>query len=128
MTDITIPGILLLLALLQVKHAICDGPLQTLRMVKEKGFYGRRGGLEHAAIHGAGSFIVLVLFGIAIVPAILLAAAETIVHYHIDFTKESIVRHRGWTQDDPQFWWALMADQMFHHFTYLAMAYAIAVM
>ena len=128
MTDITIPGILLLLALLQFKHAICDGPLQTLRMVKEKGFYGRRGGLEHAAIHGAGSLIVLVLFGIAIVPAILLAAAEMIVHYHIDFAKESIVRHRGWTQDDPHFWWALMADQMFHHFTYLAMAYAIAVM
>ena len=128
MTDITVPGILLLLALLQVKHAICDGPLQTLRMVKEKGVYGRRGGFEHAAIHGVGSLIVLVVFGIAFLPALLLAAAETIVHYHIDFTKESISRRRGWTTDDPQFWWALMVDQMFHQFTYLAMAYAVAVM
>jgi hypothetical protein len=34
-------GILLLLVLFQVKHALADGPLQTVRMVREKGVYGK---------------------------------------------------------------------------------------
>ena len=127
MAEVTVPGILLLLVFLQVKHALCDGPLQSLWMIEEKGHYGRRGGLIHAAIHGAGSLAALLLFGVAAVPALALAAADLVVHYHIDFAKESLVRRRGWTQDRSAFWWALMADQMCHQFTYLALAYALTI-
>jgi hypothetical protein len=125
MEPVSAYGILALLALLQVKHAIGDGPLQTSRMVHEKGFYGLRGGLLHAAVHGAGTLLALLIFGLALLPALVLAAAEAVVHYHVDFFKESLARRNGWTQDKPVFWWALMADQMTHQLTYLAIAYAV---
>jgi len=125
METISPEGILLLLVLFQIKHALGDGPLQTTRMVKEKGFYGQPGGFLHAGIHGVGSLLALLVFGMAALPALLLAAAEAVVHYHIDFVKESIARRNGWTQDKPAFWWALMGDQMMHQLTYLAIAYAV---
>jgi hypothetical protein len=125
MADVSPSGILFLLVLLQLKHAACDGPLQTQRMLKDKGFYGRRGGIEHAGLHGAGSLLALIVFGMAALPAILLAAADAVIHYHVDFTKETMVRQNLWTQDRPVYWWALMADQMFHHFTYLALAFVV---
>lgn len=121
MGSVSAYGILALLALLQVKHAIGDGPLQTSRMVHEKGFYGLRGGLLHAAVHDAGTLLALLVFGLALA----LAAAEAVVHYHVDFFKESLARRKGWTQDKPVFWWALMADQMIHQLTYLAIAFAV---
>jgi hypothetical protein len=125
METITPQGILLLLALFQVKHALGDGPFQTIRMVKEKGFYGKPGGLQHAAIHGAGSFLALFLFGIPALPSLLLALADTVIHYHVDFIKESLVRLNGWTQDKPAFWWALMGDQLMHQLTYLVLAFTV---
>jgi hypothetical protein len=125
METISPASILLLLVLFQIKHALGDGPLQTSRMVKEKGFYGQAGGFFHAGIHGAGSFLALLLFGLAALPALLLGVAEAVVHYHIDFAKESMARRNGWTQDKPVFWWALMGDQMMHQLTYLAIAFAV---
>ncbi len=124
METISPEGVLLLLVLFQIKHALGDGPLQTIRMVKEKGFYGQPGGFLHAGIHGVGSFLALLIFGMAAMPALLLGVAEAVVHYHIDFAKESMARRNGWTQDKPTFWWALMGDQMMHQLTYLAIAYA----
>ncbi len=112
---------ILLLLLLQFKHAIADGPLQTLWMLREKGHYGRPGGIVHAAIQGGGALIVLFACGMAAPLAIALAAADAILHYHIDFTKETLVRRLDWSNDKPVFWWALQADQMLHQFTYVAM-------
>lgn len=125
METISPEGILLLLVLFQVKHALGDGPLQTSRMVKEKGFYGQAGGFYHAGIHGVGSFLALLVFGLGMIPALLLGAAEAVVHYHIDYSKETLARRNGWTQDKPAFWWALMGDQMMHQLTYLAIAFAV---
>jgi len=125
MEPVSAYGILLLLALFQVKHAIGDGPLQTGRMVHEKGIYGMRGGLAHAGIHGAGTLIALLLFGLPLLPALALGLAEAVVHYHVDFTKEALARRNGWTQDKPVFWWALMGDQMMHQLTYIAIAFAV---
>lgn len=120
-------GILVLLSLLQVKHAVCDGPLQRLWMLREKGFYGKAGGLAHAAIHGAGSLAALVLFDVAAPLAAGLAVADTVLHYHIDFAKETLVRQRRWAFDQAVFWWALTVDQMLHQFTYIAMAAVVIV-
>ena len=118
---------LVLLLLLQAKHALCDGPLQTSWMVQQKGYYGRTGGLVHAAIHGAGSLVAVLVFGMAALPALALALVDGVIHYHIDFAKETLVRRIGWTTHVPQFWWALQADQMIHHFTYVAVAAAVFV-
>ena len=125
MESVSAAGILLLLALLQLKHALCDGPLQTAGMVKDKGRYGERAGIVHAGLHGAGSFLAVFLFGMAAIPALALAAADALIHYHVDFAKETMVRRNGWSHDSARFWWALMADQLLHQLTYLAMAFAI---
>jgi hypothetical protein len=115
--------VLLLVVALQVKHMVCDGPLQTLRMVKDKSRYGAPHGLLHAAIHGGGTLIVLAGFGVSLGLVAALAALDTVLHYHIDFTKENIVKKAGWSTDDGPFWWALTADQSLHHMTYVMLAW-----
>jgi hypothetical protein len=119
----TVHSVLIFLVLLQVKHFICDGPLQTSAMVKDKGVYGRPRGILHAGIHGVGTLVALLLFGLAAQTALMLAALDFVLHYHIDFSKEQTVRRAGWTTAVPQFWWALSADQMLHQLTYLLLAY-----
>ncbi|MBL8790529.1 MAG: DUF3307 domain-containing protein [Rhizobiales bacterium] len=117
--------ILLLLVLFQVKHFICDAPLQTGAMVRDKGHYGRVLGIVHAGIHGAGTLGTLLLFGALPLLAVKLALLDFVIHYHVDFSKEQIVRRAGWTTSVPQFWWALSADQMMHQLTYLLLAWLV---
>lgn len=126
MEPISATSILVLVLLLQVKHAVFDGPLQTAWMLAEKGTYGRMGGIAHAGLHGAGSLAALGIYGIAIEVALLLAAIDAVIHYHIDYAKEQVVKRRGWTPRDTYFWWSLAADQTLHHATYLGMAAVIA--
>ena len=115
--------VLVLVAALQVKHFICDGPLQTRAMVEAKGHYGRLRGLLHAFIHAAGTAVVLAGFGFAASTVLLLGLLDFAIHYHVDFTKENVVRRAGWTPSQAQFWWALSADQTAHQLTYLLIAY-----
>ena len=120
-------GILILVLLLQLKHAVIDGPLQVRWMLVEKSIYGKPGGLMHAGLHGLGSVAALALFGAGAGLAIVLAVTDAVVHYHVDFAKEAVVARRGWTTKDSFFWWALAADQTMHHITYIAMAAAVVV-
>ena len=115
--------VLFIVAALQVKHFICDGPLQTRAMVEAKGYYGRPLGLLHAFIHAAGTWLVLAAFGFAAPLVLLLGLLDLAVHYHVDFSKESVVRKAGWTPSQAPFWWALSADQTAHQLTYLLIAY-----
>lgn len=117
--------LLLVLVLLQVKHAIFDGPLQVQWMLRDKGFYGKRGGFAHAGLHGLGSLAVLLVAGVTPGVSLGLAGLDALVHYHVDYAKGLLVRRKGWTAEQSYFWWALTADQMCHQFTYLAMATAI---
>ena len=122
--DSTIPVLALAFAAaLVVKHVICDGPLQTLAMVQAKRHYGRPLGLLHAAIHIAGTVVACLLFGIHIQMAVLLALLDGVLHYHIDFTKENLVKANGWATTDGPFWWALTTDQALHYLTYLLITY-----
>jgi hypothetical protein len=125
MIGVTPLGILGLVLLLQVKHGICDGLLQTRWMLTEKGSYGKSGGLAHAGEHGAGSLAALLLYGLAPLSALAIAAADTVVHYHIDFGKEFLSRKFALTPRDTYFWWLLTADQALHHAFYLAIAAAV---
>jgi Protein of unknown function (DUF3307) len=115
--------VLVLLALLQVKHFICDGPLQTASMVRDKGHYGRWLGISHAGIHGLGTALALFIGGLSWRTAIGLAVLDVVLHYHIDFFKEQAVRRAGWTVSTAQFWWSLSADQALHQMTYLGLAW-----
>ena len=114
---------LLLVAALQVKHFICDGPLQTLAMVEAKGHYGWPLGLLHSIIHAVGTALVLTGFGFAALTVLLLSLLDFAIHYHVDFIKENMVRKAGWTPSQAYFWWALSADQTAHQLTYLLITY-----
>ncbi len=118
-----VQNILLMLLALQIKHVLCDGPLQTLRMVKDKAFYGKPHGLLHGLIHCAGSFIIFVMWGLPLVSAVGLALLDGVIHYHIDFTKENVVKAMGWSYADGPYWWAIITDQTLHHMTALLLVW-----
>ncbi len=120
-TDLT--NILILIFLLQIKHFICDGPLQTLAMVNGKGVYCKPIGLSHGLIHGVGTGLMLAIMGFPLILVLKLALLEGVLHYHIDFLKERLVRINGWGYSDSSYWWALTGDQTLHHMTYLLVAW-----
>lgn len=98
-----------------VKHFLCDFPLQVPYHYKNKGTYGHQGGIAHAAIHGMGTLLICLLFDLPV----WFAAADMVIHYHIDWAKIRIGKHYGWgPTDSEQFWWLLGLDQMLHYLTY----------
>jgi uncharacterized protein DUF3307 len=113
----------LLLALLafQVKHLVCDFIIQTRYQVDNKGFYGRPGGLVHAAWHIVFSIPVLLILTHAAGLIASLLVLEFLVHYHTDWLKARTQRLRGWSQNDAIYWVAFGTDQFVHQVTYIAM-------
>lgn len=119
--------ILIVLAILQLKHFLCDFVLQRPYQFLNKGIYGHPGGLLHAGLHSISSMVVFLV----IRPSVMLGAAivvgEFIAHYHIDWLKEQTVRRQQWVFPQSEFWWTFGADQVLHQFTYLAIAAALAI-
>ncbi len=108
-----------LLALLLIKHCLCDFVLQTPWQLAQKGTYGAPGGLVHSGIHVAGTLVAL-LAVMPTLPVILtVLVAEFLVHYHIDWLKEQVVRRYD-IREGARFWNAIGIDQLMHNLTYLA--------
>lgn len=111
----------LLLVVFQVKHFLCDYPLQGQYMLGKF-----KGGSDwvlplasHAGVHG------LFTFGIAacMVPiriAVMIAIVDYAVHFLQDRLKASPNLLGRWKPDNKFFWWALGQDQMAHHLTHYA--------
>lgn len=113
--------ILLALLAFQIKHYIFDFVLQTHYQFSNKGSYGHPGGILHAGLHALGSIPALLILA---TPAGLLAGiviGEFVVHYHVDWSKEQIVRHFDLVEPKPAYWYAFGADQLAHQLTYIAM-------
>lgn len=121
MTD---PGAALLavILLLTLKHFVCDYPLQTSYQLKNKGTYGHPGGLLHAGIHAIGTTVSFIAITPSLALGALIVVGEFIVHYHLDWAKENVIRREGWTAKDANFWLALGVDQLAHHLTYIGIA------
>jgi hypothetical protein len=123
--------VLAAVAILMLKHAVADFYLQSSYQYLNKGTYGHPGGIIHSAIHVALTPLVYLVVAPASLLLVLgIAASEFVLHYHIDWLKEQIVRSNGWTARDPGFWYALGTDQFVHGLTYLALvavliAYAV---
>ena len=84
-----------------VKHALADFYLQTPYQYLNKGTYGHPGGLLHAAIHMALTPLVyLVLVPGSLLLAGAIALGEFLVHYHVDWLKEQILRRNELTAQD----------------------------
>jgi Protein of unknown function (DUF3307) len=116
---------LLLAAALQFKHFVCDGPLQNSVMVISKSKYGDGWGVAHSLIHGVGTALVLFVFALPLTFVLGFAALDFVIHYHIDFCKENIVKRAGWTPQHSKFWWALSADQYLHQSTYVLLVWLV---
>jgi hypothetical protein len=108
--------IFLFIFLLFVKHWIADFVLQSEYQVQQKGIYGAGGGIEHAAIHGILTMVVLFCFLDSILPCIVFGLIDSVVHYHVDYVKAR------WGTKDPntaRFWRELGADQLAHATFYI---------
>jgi hypothetical protein len=114
---------LIAVLILLIKHLIFDFFLQTEYQYKNKGIYGHPGGILHAGLHAFGtSFLFLYVYpGAALAAQILVG--EFIVHYHIDWTKEQVIKRMNLTTGDAAFWWALGVDQFLHGATYIVIAW-----
>ena len=111
------------LFLLFVKHFICDFPLQAYPwMYRNKGTYLHPGGIAHAGIHALGTLLVLVSFiGSA---AMLYAAIDMLVHYHIDWAKMNVSKRYDLQPNNSERFWILLGfDQLLHHITYFMIIY-----
>jgi hypothetical protein len=107
-------------AVLMIKHMVADFYLQTPYQYLNKGTYGHPGGMIHAAIHVALTPLVyLVLVPGSLLLAGSIALGEFLVHYHVDWLKEQVLRRNELTMQTPGFWHALGIDQLIHGLTYL---------
>ena len=121
MTDPIYP-LAVVLAILQAKHFVCDYTLQNSYQLLNKGTYLHPGGLLHAGLH---AFFTMAAFLVVLPPLALglgIVVGEFLVHYHIDWAKEQVIRHTGWTPAQAQFWWAIGFDQLLHQWTYIVIA------
>ena len=115
--------ILTTLFALFVKHFICDFPLQIWPwMYRNKSTYLHPGGIAHAAVHGAGTFVVMVFFDFT--TAWIAGLFDILVHYHIDWAKMNVNARLNLRPDNSEwFWIALGFDQLLHHATYFIIVY-----
>jgi hypothetical protein len=121
---------LLALLLLQLKHYVGDFVTQTQYHLRYKGIYGHPAGLMHAAHHAIGTAAVLALLEAFLplpIPLTLIAAvlaAEFVLHYHIDWAKEQVIRPFVAAQG-LAYWVIFGLDQFLHQATYVAIAYVL---
>lgn len=119
MSDLTF-AILLGFVVLSVKHTAGDFFLQTSYQYLNKGIYGHRGGLIHSGMHALLTIpVFLVLPPSSVLLAIAIIAGEFVVHYHLDWSKEQLVKHYKLTHEDSWFWHLFGLDQLGHLVTYV---------
>lgn len=118
--------ILLVLLILQIKHYLCDYLLQSEYQYSNKGIYGHPGGILHAGLHALFTVSAFAAIAPSLRLGLAIVVGEFIVHYHLDWTKEQILRRRQWTFPQAQYWWVFGADQALHEITYLAIAALLA--
>lgn len=140
-----VDGLLVLAAMLFVKHLAADGPLQTRYHLLNKGRLLHPGGLAHAGVHVGLSAVCLALWFVSFAPAgfalqhaiiafLLLLAIEFVLHYTIDYTKCRLDAHlqlsttevddlgqRRTTIHGSAFFIAFLSDQTAHSLTYIGM-------
>lgn len=114
-----------LLALLFVKHFICDFAYQPPYQWMNKGTWGHPGGLLHAGQHALATAFILCFYG-SLGLAVSLALAEFYVHYVTDWAKMNVNARYGWRcSTSNEFWISLGVDQLIHALTYVAAASVI---
>jgi hypothetical protein len=115
----------LILALLFVKHFLADFCWQSDRMIRDKGHLGRLGGLQHAGLHGALTYVILMHF-LGLQACIMLAVFDATIHYFIDFLhRRATVRL---STDSDGFWMWIGIDQFLHTLVYLIIGFVVSIL
>ena len=116
---------LLLMVLLLVKHFLWDFLYQPPYMWKNKGTFGHPGGILHAGLHAASSFLIIVSWT-SLHDAAFMAVCEFIIHYAMDFTKMNTNKEMGWACNTHEEFWQLVGfDQLVHQLTYIGMVFFV---
>src|SRR5262249_1203576 len=118
--------VLIAVVYLQVKHFVCDFLLQRPYQYLNKGTYGHPGGIIHAGLHALATCPVFAVMTPSFRLAIAIVIVEFLVHYHIDWGKEQVMKRTGWQTEDAGYWAALGADQLLHQLTYVAIVAVLA--
>lgn len=114
--DLTLQ-ILLLFALLQIKHLFADFFFQTSWMLTGRDTYVHFGRTVHSIIHAGLTAVVFALFGTPVIWLVILFVIEFAVHFHVDFWKARENKTKCHTPEDAAFWRAMGVDQALHHLT-----------
>ncbi|HZO54934.1 MAG TPA: DUF3307 domain-containing protein [Bryobacteraceae bacterium] len=107
------------LALFQFKHFLCDFALQNEYQLRAKRTYGHLGGALHSFLHALATVPIFILLRPSFGLVLAIVAAETFLHYHIDWLKERIMAERNWGVEDREYWRMFGIDQMLHQLTYV---------
>ncbi len=112
--------ILWALVFLSVKHTVADYVLQTGYQSSNKGIYGHPGGLLHSFIHITLTLpVFLILPPASLSLGLAIIAGEFVIHYHMDWCKEQLVKRLGLSQSNSGFWYLFGFDQLVHTITYI---------
>ena len=113
--------VLVLFALLQIKHTLADYFMQTQRMLSNRGTYVNIGRMQHAGVHAVFSLLCALIAGLPTLVAIVFLVIDAVVHFHIDWVKGAYSERTGDGPDSKQYWRAFGIDQLAHQLTYLGM-------
>ena len=115
--------IFILLIVYQIKHFLCDYPLQTPYMLQKLNLTGWAVPLAaHAAVHGAFTLAIVMFVN----PSLWwLAIFDFAVHFTMDRIKASPNMLNRFGLEDKRFWWSLGFDQMVHHLTHYAIIFML---
>ena len=119
----SITTVLTCLVLLQIKHLIADFIIQPESWFSTKSQYSGRGGILHAAVHAALTFVVLLVCAQGLVAILFVSLIEGVIHHFIDWCKASMVDREKLTTQHKRFWWFFGIDQALHHLTYIGIVW-----
>jgi Protein of unknown function (DUF3307). len=109
----------LVLIVLVLKHFAADYLMQTGWMISGKGRWQHLGGYAHAGVHGLGTFLVLLPFGLGAGFVMAVALAEFALHYLLDHGKEHLSHGIDPAAEPRRFWAYFGLDQTLHSLTYV---------
>lgn len=121
-------SIFLLLGIFQIKHFVCDYPLQNAYMLgkfKESGWVKPL--LAHTSIHALATFLIAIAFTQMFFLSLSLALFDLVVHTTMDRIKASPTMLGRYDIKDKRFWWSLGFDQSVHHLTHYAIIACIVL-
>ena len=125
-----------LLIIFQVKHWLCDYPLQFQFMLKK---FQREGWVLpltfHAGMHSLFTATITSLYFLITQPSfdytnigLLLGLIDFVIHFIVDRVKAHPDLGGRYKTDNPKFWWSLGADQGVHHLTHYLIIYIMVML